>query len=188
MKEISEKSELRRHYLKLRQDLDDADRREKNRRLLENLRSFPLLQNAATIGAYVSDGTEPDLTGLLDERFCFPRWNAGIYEMAKHNGQWRIGKYGLAEPAGPTVSAEEHRKMLWLIPGVAFDLAGNRLGRGGGWYDRLLTTASGVKIGVYYSFCQAEVIPVEEHDCCLDWIITENQILECPAYQERRSH
>lgn len=63
----------------------------------------------------------------------------------------------------------------WLfVPGVGFDLAGNRLGRGKGFYDRYFENANGIKIGIAWSGQMKENIPVESHDRHMDFIITEN--------------
>jgi 5-formyltetrahydrofolate cyclo-ligase len=55
---------------------------------------------------------------------------------------------------------------------MAFDLNGNRLGRGRGFYDRILTEASGVKCGVAYDFQLREQIPTEPHDAKVNFIFT----------------
>lgn len=60
-----------------------------------------------------------------------------------------------------------------LIPGVGFDLRGNRLGRGKGYYDRFLETSGAARIGLAWSGQLKEQIPVESHDCHMDFIITE---------------
>jgi len=63
----------------------------------------------------------------------------------------------------------------WLfIPGVGFGLDGRRLGRGKGFYDRYLKNSEMMKIGIAWSGQLNEVLPVESHDCHMDFIITEN--------------
>ena len=68
---------------------------------------------------------------------------------------------------------------LVIVPLVAFDRQGNRLGYGGGYYDRFLAGNSyGQAIGLAYSFQEVESLPVEEHDQKLDLIITEKEIIK----------
>ncbi len=170
------KKQLRDTFLARRRALAPEERAAANERIVAALRNWELLQQAPVIGAYVSDGSEPDLAALFDARFRFPRWNGNGYEMAAWNGSWHTGRYGLPEPDGAAATEEELRSMFWLIPGVAFDLQGGRLGRGGGWYDRLLERSAGVKAGVFYACQQAPEVPVAPHDCHWEWLITEQQI------------
>ena len=83
-------------------------------------------------------------------------------------------QFGIGEPTG-----EEYTKLdsidLIIVPGVAFDRKGNRMGRGRGFYDRLLkSTPNAVKVGVAYDFQMLDEIPVEPHDVKMDRVITEN--------------
>ncbi|MDE6243728.1 MAG: 5-formyltetrahydrofolate cyclo-ligase, partial [Muribaculaceae bacterium] len=65
---------------------------------------------------------------------------------------------------------------LIVVPAVAYDRRGNRLGRGKGYYDRLLATTKASKIGVAYEFQVVDDIPAESHDVPVDIVITENGI------------
>jgi len=67
---------------------------------------------------------------------------------------------------------------LILIPGIAFDLHGRRLGRGKGFYDRLLTEIRGVKCGIAFDEQIVEKIPVEPHDVRMDFILTPTRFAE----------
>jgi 5-formyltetrahydrofolate cyclo-ligase len=83
-----------------------------------------------------------------------------------------IGKFGVREPAATCEEIPLNQFDLVLVPGMAFDLSGNRLGRGRGFYDRILAEASGIKCGVCHNFQLLEKIPVEEHDAKVDFIFT----------------
>jgi 5-formyltetrahydrofolate cyclo-ligase len=83
-----------------------------------------------------------------------------------------IGKFGVREPAPGCLEISLEKFDLVLVPGVAFDLSGNRLGRGRGFYDRLLAKISGVKCGVGYDFQLLEKIPAEPHDGKMNFILT----------------
>jgi 5-formyltetrahydrofolate cyclo-ligase len=88
------------------------------------------------------------------------------------------GKFGVREPGSNCLEIPLDRFDLVLVPGLAFDLSGNRLGRGKGFYDRLLAAASGVKSGVGYDFQVLEKIPVEPHDAGVDFIMTPERCLK----------
>ena len=83
-----------------------------------------------------------------------------------------IGKFGVREPAATCETIPLDQFDLILVPGVAFDLHGHRLGRGKGFYDRILSAASGIKCGVAYDFQVLESIPTEAHDAKMDFIFT----------------
>ena len=82
------------------------------------------------------------------------------------------GKFGVREPAASCTEIPLNQFDLILVPGMAFDLSGNRLGRGRGFYDRILSAASGIKCGVCHNFQLLEKIPAEPHDAKLDFIFT----------------
>ena len=82
------------------------------------------------------------------------------------------GKFGVREPAASCAAIPLDQFDLILVPGMAFDLSGNRLGRGRGFYDRILSAASGIKCGVAYDFQLLEKIPAELHDAKVDFVFT----------------
>jgi 5-formyltetrahydrofolate cyclo-ligase len=91
------------------------------------------------------------------------------------------GKFGVREPAPDCAEIPLNQFDLVLVPGTAFDLAGNRLGRGRGFYDRLLANASGIKCGVGYDFQLLEKIPAESHDAKVDFILTPSRCVRRKA-------
>ncbi len=88
----------------------------------------------------------------------------------------KTGAYGIEEPTG-CLFTEYEKIDLAIIPGISFDAHGNRLGRGKGYYDRLLPNIKAYKIGICFEFQVAEEIPVEPHDTKMDLVITENGLL-----------
>jgi 5-formyltetrahydrofolate cyclo-ligase len=87
------------------------------------------------------------------------------------------GKFGVREPAATCAEIAFDKFDLMLVPGMAFDLTGNRLGRGRGFYDRLLVETSGIKCGVGYDFQLLEKIPVEPHDAKVNFIVTPDRLV-----------
>jgi 5-formyltetrahydrofolate cyclo-ligase len=89
------------------------------------------------------------------------------------------GHYGIKEP-GP--HCQEHPVNLLdlvLVPGVAFDLGGRRLGRGAGYYDRLLSAVRGTTCGIAFDEQISGELPVEPHDVFVDCILTPTRWLQC---------
>jgi len=83
-------------------------------------------------------------------------------------------QFGIGEPTGEEYTALDAVELI-VVPGVAFDRQNNRMGRGRGFYDRLLkSTPNAVKVGVAYDFQILDSIPVEPHDVKMDRVITES--------------
>ena len=192
------KNKMRKHYLAERKALDADSRVAANSTICAALKSLAELKTAKNIAGYVSDGTEVDLKNLLlecrraNKKVFLPRYTASseaAYEMVEINDlslDLVPGKYGLMEPGQqlPAADAGQINEMLWLVPGVAFDNTGARLGRGKGIYDRLLASSSGLSIGIFYQCQEADKIPAGEHDQSLDMIITEKMIINLKTKQE----
>lgn len=155
-----------------------------------SLLSLPALSEAQALCGYVATfAYEPDIGAILEHfqqtnRPVFiPRFDgkSGEYRMAEHRREDRLdcGRYGIGEPRADSPLADEQlvaaASTVWCIPGMAFDRLGNRLGRGGGFYDRLLQNRRGTRIGVTFSSRLVDTMPVEEHDIIMDAVVTEQQ-------------
>ena len=171
-----EKTLLRARLLAARSALDADRRREAGRLIRDALLSLPELQMAGTVAAYYSVGAEPDTRGLV-----YALWKRGTYvllpllrpdgdlDWASYEGPDSLvpGPRGLREPGEPPRGIEAvTRADVVLAPALAVDHAGNRLGRGGGSYDRALAPV-GPLIPVIALLYDAELlghVPTEPHD------------------------
>lgn len=91
------------------------------------------------------------------------------------------GHFGVAEPSAESPQISEKEIELVVVPGVAFDRSGHRLGYGKGYYDRFLAArheAGGRLIGLCYDFQLVESLPVEEHDVPMDLLVTDRQLYD----------
>jgi 5-formyltetrahydrofolate cyclo-ligase len=91
-----------------------------------------------------------------------------------------IGHFGVREPSAACEEIPLNRLDLVLVPGVAFDLHGRRVGRGKGHYDRLLADVRGVKCGVAFDEQLVDEVPVGPQDVPLNCILTPTRWVECP--------
>ena len=96
-------------------------------------------------------------------------------------------RFGIPEPRETATLAAERMDVV-LLPLLAFDARGNRLGTGGGWYDTTLSflreqarPARPLLVGIGYAFQQVEALPAESWDVPLDCIATENGLIDCTA-------
>lgn len=192
MSVADDKRTMRRAMLERRKGLSGMFRSKADADINAALASLPELDGSLRLAAYVSDGTEPDLTMFIarslrnGKRVFLPRSSRingelvyGLAELRDPDRELRRGAYGIMEPdsALREADAEERREMVWLVPGVAFDARGGRLGRGKGFYDRLLECGDGIRIGIFYECQKVEAVPEEEHDRRLDVIVTESGVI-----------
>lgn len=91
------------------------------------------------------------------------------------------GRYGIREPAEGCPQVDLAGLELILVPGVAFDAQGRRLGRGKGFYDRLLALAGGITCGVAFDEQVMEEIPVEPHDVRVHCLLTPTRWVTLPG-------
>ena len=177
-----------------------ADLRQKIRTTLANLspalqevesielceRLEPQLRSAHTILFFATLPDELDLWPLL-EKWCSSKVCAlpAIDERTGTYGARRVvnpardvvtGKFGVREPADGCGTISLSRLDLVLVPGLAFDLSGNRLGRGRGFYDRILAEAGGIKCGVCHDVQLMPEIPAESHDAKVGYIVTPSRV------------
>jgi 5-formyltetrahydrofolate cyclo-ligase len=92
------------------------------------------------------------------------------------------GGFGIPEPAGAdSIPLGESDNLIVFVPGVLFDRCGNRLGRGGGWYDRVLSKlgSHGVFVGLAYEFQVVDGLAAESWDQRVHFIITEKSVIDC---------
>jgi len=184
------KTEIRRQLIGQRSKLTQAEREAACQKILQNIRSLECYQSARHIGIYAADATEVDLMALLQldpgKQFYFPRYAAAhkSYQMAHAAGAADLvkGKYNLPEPKPELPAADPawvNEELLFLIPAVGCDIYGNRLGRGGGFYDRLLAGNRRPKIAVIFD-CQLvkNELPALDHDITVDFVVTEKEIIK----------
>ncbi len=149
----------------------------------QNLLSGQLLwRNARSILFYAPLADELDLWPLLaealgaDKVVALPRFNTttGGYVVCRiQNAPAEIatGRYGIREPMESCSPATGPFDLI-LVPGVAFDVSGGRVGRGAGFYDRLLSRITGPRCGVAFDEQIVDTVPSESHDLTMDYILT----------------
>jgi 5-formyltetrahydrofolate cyclo-ligase len=137
---------------------------------------------AKTVAAYCSLPTEPHVLTPWPEgkTVLLPRIEGEAMDLRVVRGPDELveGKFGIPGPRADAPRAEPAADFI-LVPGLAFDPTGARLGRGGGFYDRFLAGFRGVKVGVCFAELVVDGIPEEPHDIRMDFIATEEGIIFC---------
>jgi len=191
---MTDKTAMRKIYLEKRKAISPEERRNADFKISSFLSTVEGSSSASGICAYVSDGTEPDLSVFLDkirsagQHVYLPRTVSGSkplsYEMAEMNSPCNAlkkGAFGIPEPGEESrpLPCGDYENMVWLVPGVAFDRTGGRLGRGKAVYDRLLGMKPRLTIGVLYECQLCESVPCECHDVKMDMLVTEKGVIRC---------
>lgn len=177
-----EKSDIRRKIKAMRQMLSEAERISAAEEVFNRLEQTAAFLMADKVLMYHSLPDELSTHAFLKKwgsrkRFYLPRVNGVNLDILPYDeSRLELGSFHIEEPTGnDTVDADEIE--LIVVPAVAYDRRGNRLGRGKGFYDRLLSSARATKIGVGYEFQLVDEIPAEPHDVPMDYVITQSVTL-----------
>jgi 5-formyltetrahydrofolate cyclo-ligase len=158
------------------------------------LRQQAFWQNASSLLCFAPRPEEVDIWPLLEEALvagkivALPRFESSAQTYAacrvqNLRNEITAGQFGIREPDSSCVEMPPHKLDLVLVPGVAFDSQGHRLGRGKGFYDRLLIQVRGVKCGIAFDEQLVDAIPAEAHDVRMNFILTPTRGLNCDGGQ-----
>jgi 5-formyltetrahydrofolate cyclo-ligase len=175
------KNKLRRQLVEQRQALSTELWRVQSDQICDHLANCPQFVAAQTILAYQSCRQEPN----LDYLFTHTHKQWGLPRCVGKHLHWHrwqplepleIGSYGILEPNSASPQLVPHDVDLILVPSVAIDRYGYRLGYGGGYYDRLRADPLWRKIptiGIAFDFAYREALPIDPWDLPLDAVCTE---------------
>ncbi len=184
---MSHKQKLRAIIQKKRKNLSARERQKKSRAAAERFFRCPHYKNASAILAYYPFRSEIDTTMVIQKalsdhkKIMLPKVHQNklqLFYTLDLKTQLQKGTYGIMEPVQKKcVPAKIEDIDLVLVPGVAFDRNLNRLGYGGGFYDRLLARLSPEvkKIVLCFHIQLVPQVPTLDHDIKVDMIITESE-------------
>ncbi|HZH53727.1 MAG TPA: 5-formyltetrahydrofolate cyclo-ligase [Microvirga sp.] len=180
------KDRLRREGFARRDALDEAFRENAARRIAEQALDFPGLKDVTPVGAYWPIRSEVDPRPLMEALLARGQ-DVALSQILHPHLSWRLwqpgdvlvkGGFGVREP-GP--DAPEVFPAALLVPLVAFDRRGGRVGYGKGHFDRAIAALEDkhpiLTVGLAYAVQEIEQVPVEPHDRPLDVIITESELI-----------
>lgn len=191
MYEIREhKTEIRENYLAKRREMTAEKKTELEDKLCRVILSSATYRYADTILMYYAKEDEVDINRIAWEavaagkKVAFPRTNPEDRSMVFHfvggEDDFEVGPFGICEPKAELpsfeVTGELQRNVICIIPAVVYDKKGFRIGYGGGYYDRYLSTFKGTKVGVEYSEFIIPEVPHGRFDLAVDVLITEKGI------------
>lgn len=184
---MSSKKELRTELKKLRTLMDKQEKYVKDRLIAESFLSSSEYTDCSALLVYVSVGIEVDTSAIISDAlqkgkpvYC-PRCVRGTNDMdfylIRSLDNLVPGYYDIPEPKAECPKGSFDCKALCIVPALAYDGDGYRLGFGRGFYDKYLTSFPGRTVGLCYESCIRDSVFRESHDIAVDTIITENRKL-----------
>lgn len=177
-----EKREIRRRIKNLRLMLSELEKEAAAEEVFSRLEKTAAFMMADNVLMYHSLPDELSTIRFLKKwqnrkHFFLPRVNGVNLEILPYEeSRLELGSFHIEEPTGNDLTDIDDIELM-VVPAVAFDRKGNRLGRGKGFYDRLLATSKATKVGVGYEFQLLDSIPSESYDIPMDMIITQKTII-----------
>lgn len=177
---------------RIRQDLREKRKKispqlylEKSQMIRSTLESLPIYKAAKRLLVYISSSEEVDTIAFVKDclaagQTVFVPRVQGEKLVVCPITKWEDlepGQYGILEPIEVIKDVNPSEIDLIIVPGIAFDKTRHRIGYGKGFYDTLLKTTKGLKIGLAFQEQILDKIPEEEHDVAMDIIITDQNIL-----------
>lgn len=191
-----QKAQIRSQILAHRAQLGESERRLASEQICTHLIAFPAYQQANTILAYLNFGTEflselwVKQVLMAGKKLFLPRVNnvtktLDIYQVSDIDQQLEVGSWGIREPIVEQCFQLEalNEVEFILLPGVGFTKNGDRLGYGGGFYDKLLSRMTTVPplVAAAFSLQIVDYLPQEKTDKKVTSIITEQSVINCSA-------
>lgn len=185
---MTDKQTIRRELLAARDRLSDEKRRQLSLAIRERFFALPMVAGSQTIMLFLAFGSEVDTWLILDEAIvlgkevvapvCLPKTRGLALYPIRSREEAEPGHWGILEPRQVGEPTSPSAVGVVAIPGIAFDVMGNRIGYGGGYYDRFLLQVAGAwKIGVCYDLQLVKDLPTEKHDVPVDILVTETRTI-----------
>ncbi|TAL55603.1 MAG: 5-formyltetrahydrofolate cyclo-ligase [Nanoarchaeota archaeon] len=175
------KKDFRKRALEMRESISILETIERSSAVQKNLIKLPEFKKAKIVLSYIPIRNEVAADNFGGKGIVLPGFDSKKNLVAlKHDGKLVDGPYSTKQPPCEKKRAVKLSSIdIAIVPGVAFDKKGNRIGYGKGYYDRLLSKIDAKKVGLAYGFQVFENLPAESHDIKVDYIVTENRVIKC---------
>ena len=181
------KNDLRRKFRALRRDFVGHAKEDLRKTICNSLKSNLNYRAHSFWAIYKCLPFEADPSLFVEQtsdqiKWCYPKVSEGNLRFLHPNANapWVVNSHGIWEPlAEDSIEVDLSQIEGIILPGVAFDLFGGRLGSGKGYYDRTLGSYSGAKVGLAFEVqISSQPLPHETHDISIDSIISETGIYQ----------
>ena len=179
------KSEIRQMMRERKRALDSGEKLRRSEAVVRRLEALDHYKSARVVLLYWSMADEVQTHDFVnriyrDRTVLLPCVDGDDLRLRPYTGPDCLvagEQFGIGEPTGPEWTDLAAIDLV-AVPGVAFDRKRNRMGRGRGFYDRLLkSTPNAVKVGLAYDFQVLDAIPVESHDVPMDCVVSETSTI-----------
>ena len=192
-----DKRELRKELRKLRDLLTQEERREKSITISERVIALKEFREASVVLLYAAVRSEVETQLIYNvakkqgKRIYYPRVDGKRMEfyLVDEKTEFETGTFGAREPKAEDAKrfvSNVNDKICVVIPGIVFDAAGNRIGYGGGYYDKYLqdmSKSSVCKVALAYKCQMVDSVKKEDHDIVMDYIVTEEGCYKMNSYK-----
>ena len=189
------KDAIRKQVLCIRNKLSDNEVQSLSERVFTNLIKNSFFESSFHVMVYLDFRHEVKTDAVINHclgkgkkvyiPICIPETHEISISRLTSLEELQSGHFGIREPKLSNIRLSDSSLIdLVLVPGVAFDANGNRIGFGAGYYDRFLKRlkAGAVKAALAYSFQLADHIPSDEYDIPVDYIVTEKGTISCKTF------
>ncbi len=183
------KRHIREEMLERRNALPAFKVLKRSNQVLDTLYGMQEFRDATVVLSYISFGTEVNTHGCIRSLLADDARQVLVPVVASREtrsmmlselqdwSELSTGAYGILEPQPGCIRQRSAREVdLALVPGVAFDRQGHRIGYGGGYYDGLLQRIDGSAVALAYRFQMLRQLPQEPHDVRVDAVAMENEV------------
>ncbi|MDD6213202.1 MAG: 5-formyltetrahydrofolate cyclo-ligase [Clostridiales bacterium] len=180
---MTTKKSIRAACRQARMEQSEMDRQNKSQMICRQILSDPDYRNASGVLTYIETQGEVSMEFLRQEAWknkkpiAVPRVNGKdmTFYWIESMDDLEEGSFHILEPKLTCRPVKPEEDFLFLVPGVAYDPEGHRIGYGGGFYDRFLEKYSYLRtVGIGFDFQLFHEIPYEELDCPMDRVLTES--------------
>ena len=184
------KADIRKEFLNTRKNIPFGEKEILNSKIFENVKKSDLYIRSQAILAYVSTSDEVDTRKLIVHALkqnktvavpvCDYQKREMVFVKIDSISDLTICKKGIYEPEfDENKVITQFDNALCIVPGLAFNKNGYRVGYGGGFYDKFLEDFCGTSLGICYEQFLVDAIKVESHDIAVNYIATEHGIIDC---------
>lgn len=187
MEIFEKKKELRRYYSAQRGGLDRLTVKYASLKISQHLFDLICRRRADSVLLFYPIKNEPDLlplVSILNREGISVGFPISVTDPVSLDfrtvlsvDDMEVGAYGICEPSKNSPKAEISGRTVCVVPALAFDREGYRLGYGKGFYDRFLADFEGLSVGVTYDAFLTDSLPRDRYDLCVDMIITQGGVM-----------
>ena len=165
-----------------------SDKASKDKAIFDRLMSLDYFRDASTVLCYVSLKEEAATDAIINSAlelgktvavpYCINKFGEMDFYIINSLSDLKTGTFNVREPdINKNKRLEDFEKSIIIVPGVAFSHSGQRLGYGGGYYDRFLSAYEYTKVGLCYDVQLCDAFVSEAYDKPVDIIVTETQVI-----------